>query len=63
MITMFEENGWPRTTEIGPEFAQKWQSRNHPGLKIHCHNMLDETHMSVPPAVIYSYLTGSTLRV
>jgi hypothetical protein len=28
------------------------RSRNYAGLKIHCHNMPDETHMSVPPAVI-----------
>jgi predicted alpha/beta superfamily hydrolase len=52
MIAWFEDHGWPRTAEIGPEFADKMRSRNYPGLKIHCHNMPDETHMSVPPAVI-----------
>jgi ferri-bacillibactin esterase len=52
MISWFEEHGWPRTAEIGPEFADKMRSRNYAGLKIHCHNMPDETHMSVPPAVI-----------
>ena len=52
MIAWFEEHGWPRTAEIGPEIANKMRSRNYPGLKIHCHNMPDETHMSVPPAVI-----------
>jgi hypothetical protein len=52
MIAWFEEHGWPRTAEIGPEFADKMRSRNYAGLKIHCHNMPDETHMSVPPAVI-----------
>jgi predicted alpha/beta superfamily hydrolase len=52
MIAWFEEHGWPRTAEIGPEFADKIRSRNYAGLKIHCHNMPDETHMSVPPAVI-----------
>jgi predicted alpha/beta superfamily hydrolase len=52
MIAWFEEHGWPRTAEIGPEFAQQMRSCNYPGLKIHCHNMPDETHMSVPPAVI-----------
>jgi len=52
MIAWFEDHGWPRTAEIGPEFAAKLRSRNYQGLKIHCHNMPDETHMSVPPAVI-----------
>ena len=52
IIAWFEEHGWPRTAEIGPEFADKLRSRNYTGLKIHCHNMPDETHMSVPPAVI-----------
>lgn len=52
MIAWFEEHGWPRTAEIGPEFAEKIRSRNYAGLKIHCHNMPDETHMSVSPAVI-----------
>lgn len=52
MIAWFEEHGWPRTAEIGPEFADKLRSRNYAGLKIHCHNMPDETHMSVSPAVI-----------
>ena len=52
MIAWFEEHGWPRTAEIGPEFADRLRSRNYAGLKIHCHNMPDETHMSVPPAVI-----------
>ena len=52
MIAWFEEHGWPRTAEIGPEFVAKMASRAYPGLKIHCRNMPDETHMSVPPAVI-----------
>jgi hypothetical protein len=52
MIAWFEQHGWPRTAEIGPEFADKLRSRNYERLKIHCHNMPDETHMSVPPAVI-----------
>jgi predicted alpha/beta superfamily hydrolase len=52
MIAWFEAHGWPRTAEIGPEFANKMRSRNYTGLKIHCHNMPEETHMSVPPAVI-----------
>lgn len=52
MIAWFEEHGWPRTAEIGPELADNMCSRNYVGLKIHCHNMPDETHLSVPPAVI-----------
>jgi predicted alpha/beta superfamily hydrolase len=52
MIAWFEEHGWPRTAEIAPEFADKLRSRNYSGLKIHCYNMPDETHMSVSPAVI-----------
>jgi predicted alpha/beta superfamily hydrolase len=52
MIAWFEEHGWPRTAEIGPELAAKMNSRNYSSLKIHCHNMPDETHMSVSPAVI-----------
>jgi uncharacterized protein len=52
MIAWFEEHGWPRTAEIGPELADRMRSRNYPRLKIHCHNMPDETHMSAPPSVI-----------
>jgi hypothetical protein len=52
IIAWCDENGWPRTAEIAPEFADRLRSRNYAGLKIHCHNMPDETHMSVPPAVI-----------
>jgi uncharacterized protein len=52
MIAWFEAHGWPRTAEIGPEFADRLRSRNYAGLKIHCHNMPEETHMSVPPAAI-----------
>jgi predicted alpha/beta superfamily hydrolase len=52
MIAWFEEHGWPRTAEIAPAFAEKLRSRNYAGLKVHCHNMPEETHMSVLPAVI-----------
>ena len=52
IIAWFDEHGWPRTAEIAPEFAQKLRSRNYASLRIHCHNMPDENHMSVPPAVI-----------
>jgi hypothetical protein len=52
MIAWFDEHGWPRTTELAPEFVDRLRARNYPRLKIHCHNMPDETHMSVPPAVL-----------
>ena len=52
MIAWFEEQGRPRTAEIGSEFADKVRSRNYQGLQIHCHNMPDETHMAVSPAAI-----------
>ena len=63
MIAWFEEHGWPRTAEIGPEFADKLRSRNYAGLKIHYHNMPDETHMSVPPAVILRGLSARAPQI
>jgi predicted alpha/beta superfamily hydrolase len=51
-IAWFDEHGWPRTDELAPEFVERMRSRNYAGLRIHCHNMPDETHISVPPAVI-----------
>ncbi|PCJ27497.1 MAG: hypothetical protein COA96_03080 [SAR86 cluster bacterium] len=50
-ISFSDENGWPRIAELTVEFASRLQSRNYPGLKIHCHNMPDENHMSAPPAI------------
>jgi len=47
-----DEHGWPRTTDLPRELAAKLKSRNYQGLRIHCHNMPDETHMSVSPAVL-----------
>ena len=47
-----DRHGWPRFSEITGEFADGLQSRKYPKLRIHCNNMPDETHQSVPPAAI-----------
>ena len=52
MAAIYEQNGWPRMAEITPLFADRLQSRDYPGLDICCHNMPDETHMSVWPGGI-----------
>jgi len=52
MAAIYEQNGWPRMAEITPEFADRLNSRRYPGLDIYCHNMPDETHMSVWPGGI-----------
>ncbi len=52
IYAMYEKHGWPRMAEITPEFAEKLRSRNYPGLDICCHNMPDESHMSVWPGGI-----------
>ena len=46
-VMAYEKYGWPRMAEITPEFVEKLQSRSYPNLRICCHNMPDETHMSV----------------
>jgi len=46
-VITYEKYGWPRMAEITPEFVEKLQSRGYPNLRICCHNMPDETHMSV----------------
>ena len=51
-IAWFDERGWPRSDELPPELANKLKSRNYPSLRIHCQNMPEETHASVPAAVI-----------
>jgi uncharacterized protein len=51
-IAWHDKYGWPRTTELTQELAAKLRSRNYRGLNVHCHNMPDETHMSVAPAAI-----------
>ncbi len=51
MISRSDEHGWPEIALLTPQFASRLQGRNYPGLKIHCHNMPDETHMSAPPSI------------
>ena len=43
----YDKYGWPKMAEITPVFVDKLKSRGYKNLKIHCHNMPDETHMSV----------------
>ena len=45
----FENEGWPKMAEITPVFVDKLKSRGYKSLKIHCHNMPDESHSSVVP--------------
>jgi predicted alpha/beta superfamily hydrolase len=62
MTAIYEADGWPRMAEITPEFTAKLQSRNYPNLDICCHNLPDETHMSVWPAGVsrgLRYVFGS----
>jgi predicted alpha/beta superfamily hydrolase len=51
-IAWCDEHGWPRASELAPEFAAKLRSRRYAGLRIHCENIPDETHVSVSPFVI-----------
>jgi predicted alpha/beta superfamily hydrolase len=52
LVSFYEHQGWPRMAEITSEFAARLQSCNLRGLKVLCHNLPDETHMSVWPAGI-----------
>ena len=51
VIAWNDERGWPEIAKLAPRFADQLQSRNYPNLKILCHNMLHENHMSAPPAI------------
>lgn len=51
MILWSDEHGWPEIAKLTPTFARRLSERNYPNLKIHCHNMPDENHMSAPPAM------------
>jgi len=51
MIKWNDERGWPEIAKLTPTFARRLSERNYPSLKIHCHNMPDENHMSAPPAI------------
>ena len=50
MKAAYDLHGWPRMSEITPEFTEKLRSRGYPGLNIRCNNLPDETHMSIPAA-------------
>ena len=49
MLDHFENEGWPKMAEITPVFVDKLKSRGYKSLKIHCHNMPDESHSAVVP--------------
>lgn len=51
-ITWHDRNGWPRTTALVAELAEKLRARAYPNLQIHTHLAPEETHMSVPPVAI-----------
>jgi predicted alpha/beta superfamily hydrolase len=51
-IAWHDNHGWPRTTDLVQEFADKLGERRYASLRIHCHNMPEETHMSIAPAAI-----------
>lgn len=50
MIEWSDQHGWPEIAKLTPTFAHRLSERNYSSLKIHCHNMPDENHMSAPPA-------------
>ena len=52
MLDYFDKEGWPKMAEITPMFVDKLKSRSYKSLKIHCHNMPDESHSSVAPGAI-----------
>ena len=52
MIGAYDRNGWPRMSELTTEFARRLNERRYASLRVHCHNMPDETHTSVAPGAI-----------
>lgn len=52
MIDFFDENGWPGTANLAPQFTDRQRSRNYPNLKIACQIMPAETHVSSPPGIL-----------
>ncbi len=51
VIAFNDKHGWPEIANLTPRFAERLSSRGYPGLRIHCHNFPDETHMSAPPMI------------
>ncbi len=52
LTSVYNKYGWPRMSEITPEFVNKLDSRDYANLKIYGHILPDETHTSVMPAAI-----------
>jgi hypothetical protein len=62
LIGAYDRHGWPRMSELTVELAERLAARGYPGLKIHCHNMPEESHTSVAPSAItrgLRYISGS----
>jgi len=51
VIMWNDEQGWPEIAKLTSTFARRLSERHYPNLKIHCHNMPDENHMSAAPAI------------
>lgn len=49
LIAAYDQYGWPRMSEICTEFAERLRARAYPNLRIHCHNLPDESHTSGSP--------------
>lgn len=49
MAAAYEKYGYSRMAELTPILAERLISRRYKSLRVHCHNMPDETHTSVPP--------------
>jgi predicted alpha/beta superfamily hydrolase len=47
-----DAHGWPDTAELTNDLARRLSQRQYPSLRIACHNMPEETHMSVAPSAI-----------
>ena len=51
VINWNDEHGWPENAKLSTKFARRLQTRAYPNLKICCHNMPDENHMSAAPGI------------
>lgn len=52
MIAWMDAHGWPRTSELATEFAAKLRSRRYASLDVRAQVLPEETHLSVPPAIV-----------
>lgn len=48
MAAAYDKYGYTKMAELTPVLATKLKSRGYKSLRVHCHNMPDETHTSVP---------------